>query len=101
MINSRDSNTVCTQGNAGQVKESFAVTLVVLAAWRKALEICDSWMMSVGEERVNPADPTTAPETSNPDLNSPAVAKTWVTQEFVTAFNQAETSSTQLNQTSG
>ncbi|CAG7903122.1 serine/threonine-protein kinase ATG1a [Brassica rapa] len=87
-------------GNAGQVKESFAVTLVVLAAWRKALEICDSWMMSVGEERVNPADPTTAPETSNPDLNSPAVAKTWVTQEFVTAFNQAETSSTQLNQTS-
>ena len=58
-------------------------------------------MMSVGEERVNPADPTTAPETSNPDLNSPAVAKTWVTQEFVTAFNQAETSSTQLNQTSG
>ncbi|KAF3526291.1 hypothetical protein F2Q69_00049718 [Brassica cretica] len=87
-------------GNAGQGKESFAVTLVVLAAWRKALEICDSWMMSVGEERVNPADPTTAPETSNPDLNSPAVAKTWVTQEFVTAFNQAETSSTQLNQTS-
>ncbi|RID54646.1 hypothetical protein BRARA_G01950 [Brassica rapa] len=87
-------------GNAGQVKESFAVTLVVLAAWRKALEICDSWMMSVGELRVNPADPTTAPETSNPDLNSPAVAKTWVTQEFVTAFNQAETSSTQLNQTS-
>ncbi|KAJ4884874.1 Protein kinase superfamily protein [Raphanus sativus] len=86
-------------GNAGQVKESFAVTLVVLAAWRKALEICDSWMVSVGEERVSP-DPTTAPETSNPDLNSPAVAKTWVTQEFVTAFNQAETSSTQLNETS-
>ncbi|KAL0866112.1 hypothetical protein Bca101_045230 [Brassica carinata] len=85
-------------GNAGQVKESFAVTLVVLAAWRKALEICDSWMMSVGEDRVNP-DPTTAPETSNPDLNSPAVAKTWVTQEFVAAFNQAETSSTQLNET--
>ncbi|KAF2619814.1 hypothetical protein F2Q68_00041920 [Brassica cretica] len=78
--------------NAGQVKESFAVTLVVLAAWRKALEICDSWMVSVGEGRVN----TTAPGTSN----SPAVAKTWVTQEFVTAFNQAETSSTRLNQTS-
>ncbi|CAH8353421.1 unnamed protein product [Eruca vesicaria subsp. sativa] len=82
--------------NVGQVKESFAVTLVVLAAWRKALEICDSWMVSVGEDRVN----TTAPGTSNPDLNSPAVAKIWVTQEFVTAFNQAETSSTQLNQTS-
>ncbi|CAG7866196.1 unnamed protein product [Brassica rapa] len=78
--------------NAGQVKESFAVTLVVLAAWRKALEICDSWMVSVGEDRVN----TTAPGTSN----SPTVAKTWVTQEFVTAFNQAETSSTRLNQTS-
>ncbi|CAN6978895.1 unnamed protein product [Brassica rapa subsp. trilocularis] len=78
--------------NAGQVKESFAVTLVVLAAWRKALEICDSWMVSVGEDKVN----TTAPGTSN----SPAVAKTWVTQEFVTAFNQAETSSTRLNQTS-
>ncbi|KAF8117863.1 hypothetical protein N665_0008s0203 [Sinapis alba] len=86
-------------GNAGHVKESFAITLVVLAAWRKALEICDSWIMSVGEDRVNP-DATTAPETSNPDLNSPAVAKTWVTQEFVTAFNQAETSSTQLNETS-
>ncbi|KAF8108487.1 hypothetical protein N665_0108s0024 [Sinapis alba] len=77
--------------NAGQVKESFAVTLVVLAAWRKALEICDSWMVSVGEDRVN-TDPGTS--------NSPAVAKTWVTQEFVTAFNQAETSSTQLNETS-
>ncbi|KAJ4896388.1 Protein kinase superfamily protein [Raphanus sativus] len=82
--------------NAGQVKESFAVTLVVLAAWRKALEICDSWMVSVGEDRVN----TAAPGTSNPDLNSPAVAKTWVTQEFVTAFNQAETSSARLNETS-
>lgn len=89
-----------TQGNAGQVKESFAVTLVVLAVWRKAIEICDSWMMSVGEDRVNP-DPTAAPETSIPDLNSPALAKTWVTQEFVTAFNQAENSSTQLNETSG
>ncbi|CAL9245450.1 unnamed protein product [Arabidopsis halleri] len=86
-------------GNTGQVKESFAVTLVVLAVWRKALEICDSWMMSVGEDNVNP-DPTTAPETSIPDLNSPAPAKTWVTQEFVTAFNQAENSSTQLNETS-
>ncbi|ESQ43878.1 hypothetical protein EUTSA_v10005839mg [Eutrema salsugineum] len=86
-------------GNAGQVKESFAVTLVVLAVWTKALEICDSWMTSVGEDRVNP-DPTTAPETSIPDLNSPALAKTWVTQEFVTAFNQAENSSTQLNETS-
>ncbi|CAD5326500.1 unnamed protein product [Arabidopsis thaliana] len=81
------------------VKESFAVTLVVLAVWRKALEICDSWMMSVGENEVNP-DPTTAPETSIPDLNSPAPAKTWVTQEFVTAFNQAENLSTQLNETS-
>nr|BAH56854.1 AT3G61960 [Arabidopsis thaliana] len=68
-------------GNTGQVKESFAVTLVVLAVWRKALEICDSWMMSVGENEVNP-DPTTAPETSIPDLNSPAPAKTWVTQEW-------------------
>ncbi|KAG7629378.1 putative serine/threonine-protein kinase ATG1a Group-Pl-3 family [Arabidopsis thaliana] len=86
-------------GNTGQVKESFAVTLVVLAVWRKALEICDSWMMSVGENEVNP-DPTTAPETSIPDLNSPAPAKTWVTQEFVTAFNQAENLSTQLNETS-
>ncbi|XP_010413324.1 PREDICTED: serine/threonine-protein kinase ATG1a-like [Camelina sativa] len=87
-------------GNTGQVKESFAVTLVILAVWRKALEICDSWMLSVGgENRVNP-DPTTAPETSIPDLNSPAPAKTWVTQEFVTAFNQAENTSTQLNETS-
>ncbi|KFK35382.1 hypothetical protein AALP_AA5G278000 [Arabis alpina] len=86
-------------GNAGQVKESFAVTLVVLAIWTKALEICDSWMTSVGEGRMN-QDPTTAPETSNPDLNSPALAKTWVTQEFVTAFNQAENISTQLNESS-
>jgi len=86
-------------GNAGQVKESFAVTLVVLAVWRKALEISDSWMMSVGEDGAN-TDPTTAPETSIPDLNSPALAKTWVTQEFVTAFNHAENSSTQLNETS-
>ncbi|XP_023638515.1 serine/threonine-protein kinase ATG1a isoform X2 [Capsella rubella] len=86
-------------GNTGQVKESFAVTLVVLAVWRKALEICDSWMISVGENSVNP-DPIAAPETSIPDLNSPVPAKTWVTQEFVTAFNQAENSSTQLNETS-
>uniref|UniRef100_A0A1J3HRS1 Serine/threonine-protein kinase ATG1 n=1 Tax=Noccaea caerulescens TaxID=107243 RepID=A0A1J3HRS1_NOCCA len=86
-------------GNAGQVKESFAVTLVVLAVWRKALEISDSWMMSVGEDRVN-TDHTTAPETSIPELNSPALAKNWVTQEFVTAFNHAENSSTQLNEAS-
>ncbi|CAH2063155.1 unnamed protein product [Thlaspi arvense] len=87
-------------GNAGQAKESFAVTLVVLAIWTKAIEICDSWIISVGEDRVN-SDPSTAPgTTTNPELNSPALAKTWVTQEFVTAFNQAENSSTRLNETS-
>ncbi|CAN8253953.1 unnamed protein product [Cochlearia groenlandica] len=86
-------------GNAGQMKESFAVTLVVLAVWTKALEICDTWMMSVGGDKANP-DPTTATESSVPELNSPALAKAWVTKEFVTAFNQAENSSTQLNETS-
>ena len=57
-------------------------------------------MMSVGDNEFNP-ETTTAPDTSITDLNSPAPAKTWVTQEFVTALNQAENLSTQLNETSG
>ncbi|XP_010523842.1 PREDICTED: serine/threonine-protein kinase ATG1a [Tarenaya hassleriana] len=96
--------------NGGQVRESFAVDLVVLAIWTKALDICDSWMISAGEDlppetssrsehRANQG-PSTVPETSGLDFSSPSSAKTRVAEEFVIAYNQAENSSTQLKETS-
>ena len=37
------------QYNAGLLLESFSVELVVLAIWKKALQICSSWLASAAE----------------------------------------------------
>ena len=42
-------NFYCLQYNAGLLLESFSVELVVLAIWKKALQICSSWLASAAE----------------------------------------------------
>nr|POE94873.1 serine/threonine-protein kinase atg1a [Quercus suber] len=37
--------------NAGHFLESFSVELIVLAIWKKAIQICSSWLASASEEQ--------------------------------------------------
>ncbi|GLU00898.1 hypothetical protein SLE2022_182340 [Rubroshorea leprosula] len=95
------------QYNAGLFPESFSVELVILAIWKKALQICSSWMASTGygEPGINSAiEPTGAqyfaglPSNSEStiDFTSLSSACTWAEEGFVTAFDRTEKQSYHL-----
>ncbi|KAA3475166.1 serine/threonine-protein kinase ATG1a-like isoform X1 [Gossypium australe] len=89
--------------NAGLFVESFSVELVVLAIWKKALQICSSWKSSAPDNespRSNPgSQPTTTIQSSadlppnsgdSVDLNKPSSACIWAEQGFIVAYDRAE-----------
>ncbi|MED6158647.1 hypothetical protein PIB30_034589 [Stylosanthes scabra] len=92
----------CEKYNAQMYLESFAVELVVLAIWKKALEVCKSWMDSINKG-VLPAS-TSANETriSHGDVDSsqnmekkinfcdPISVYMWAKEGFIAAVDSAE-----------
>ncbi|MBA0860365.1 hypothetical protein Goshw_016888 [Gossypium schwendimanii] len=89
--------------NAGLFVESFSVELVVLAIWKKALQICSSWKTSAPDNESSGSNsgnqPTTTIQSSadlapnsgdNVDLNKPSSACIWAEQEFIVAYDRAE-----------
>lgn len=89
--------------NAGLFVESFSVELVVLAIWKKALQICSSWKTSAPENESPGSNsgnqPTTTIQSSaglapnsgdNVDLNKPSSACIWAEQGFINAYDRAE-----------
>ncbi|XP_048233648.1 serine/threonine-protein kinase ATG1a isoform X2 [Ricinus communis] len=82
--------------NAGLFLESFSVELVVLAIWKKALHICNSWLASsAGSElpessSANESNPDHGGRANKMDLDRPSSACKWAEQEFVAAYNRAE-----------
>ncbi|MED6204713.1 hypothetical protein PIB30_011688 [Stylosanthes scabra] len=92
----------CEKYNAQLYLESFAVELVVLAIWKKALEVCKSWMDSINKG-VLPAS-TSANETgiSYGDVGSsqnmekkinfcdPMSVYMWAKEGFIAAVDSAE-----------
>ncbi|XP_062154872.1 serine/threonine-protein kinase ATG1a isoform X3 [Alnus glutinosa] len=93
------------QYNAGLFQESLSVELVVLALWKKALQICSSWMASTAEGEL-PASSSTnesipsweaavlSPNTENHiDFSRPSSVSLWAEQGFIVAFDRAEKSS--------
>lgn len=91
--------------NSGLLLESFSIELVVLAIWKKALQICNSWMSSSGDgEPSSSIEPTsTSGSTSfSPDseysihFQGPSAASRWAEEGFIAAFDHAEKSSYHL-----
>ncbi|MBA0686021.1 hypothetical protein Goari_013650 [Gossypium aridum] len=89
--------------NAGLFVESFSVELVVLAIWKKALQICCSWKTSAPDNESPGSNsgnqPTTTIQSSadlapnsgdNVDLNKPSSACIWAEQGFIVAYDRAE-----------
>ncbi|KAK2649921.1 hypothetical protein Ddye_017410 [Dipteronia dyeriana] len=82
--------------NAGLFLESFSVELVVLAIWKKAFQICDSWMASEselpstssGNKSTLVLDGTCS--ASNSDFSNPSSASMWAEKGFILAFDRAE-----------
>lgn len=88
--------------NAGLYLESFSVELVILAIWKKALEICGSWLASITENEEpgsssenDPKHTQTVAGSSqdtegNIDFNRPSCVSSWTEKSFLVAFNRAE-----------
>ena len=90
------------QYNAGLYLQSFAVELVVLAIWKKSLEICNSWLASITgdkspgstsgkESTISSTDETISqPMLEKIDFSDPSTVSSWVNKCFIFAVNHAE-----------
>ncbi|KAK7258408.1 hypothetical protein RIF29_23983 [Crotalaria pallida] len=82
--------------NTGLYLESFAVELVVLAIWKKALEICNSWHgnTSANETRISRrgrgGDVPTSQTEPKIDFGDPSSVSSWAKQGFIVAVDCAE-----------
>lgn len=88
------------QYNAGLYLESFSVELVVLAIWKKALQICNSWLASIEKDEI--PESSSANESSvvqgglspnnseNVDFTRPSSVSVWAEQGFIVAVDRAE-----------
>lgn len=101
------------QYDAGLFLESFSVELVVLAIWKKALQICGSWLTSMSHgELPGPSSayehtPVQGGTSSDPnsennvDFSSPFSVSMWAEQGFILAFNRAEKLSYNIRDSDG
>ncbi|GAV76925.1 Pkinase domain-containing protein [Cephalotus follicularis] len=86
--------------NAGLFLESFSVDLVILAIWKKAVQICGSWMAyTLGN--VHGSSSTTGSTVvqsgtgplileDNIDFSNPSSVCIWAEQGFIAAYDHAE-----------
>lgn len=101
------------QYDAGLFLESLSVELVVLAIWKKSIEICSSWRSSTTEGEL-PAtssinDPVPSLESAGLSSNSgehmdfsrPSSVSLWAEQGFLSAFDRAEKSSSHIRDMDG
>lgn len=86
------------QYNAGLFLDSFSVQLVVLAIWKKALQICSTWQedelpegSSTNKSSLVQGGAGLPPNVSeNVDFSRPSSVSMWAEQGFVVAFDRAE-----------
>ncbi|ONI23651.1 hypothetical protein PRUPE_2G200500 [Prunus persica] len=85
--------------NAGLFLDSFSVQLVVLAIWKKALQICSTWSeakelpegSSANESsRVQGGAGLSPNASGSVDFSRPSSVSMWAEQGFIGAFDRAE-----------
>ncbi|XP_050147030.1 serine/threonine-protein kinase ATG1a-like isoform X1 [Malus sylvestris] len=86
--------------NAGLFLDSFSVQLLVLAIWKKSIQICSTWLASSKEDKSpkgssaneslqgGAASSTNASE--NVDFSQPSSVLMWAEQGFIVAVDRAE-----------
>ncbi|CAN1198016.1 Serine/threonine-protein kinase ATG1a [Linum perenne] len=85
------SEVVDEKYKAGQYQEAFSVELVVLAAWKKAVEISGSWLASTPtNESPESSDVHALPRPDKTDFDGPSSACKWAEQGFIYALDHAE-----------
>lgn len=90
------------QHNTGLYLESLAVELVVLAVWKKALEICSTWLASITEGELPGSSSVNESIITHGDVglsqtmeqkinfsNLPSVSL-WAKHGFIVAVDRAE-----------
>ncbi|RDX68682.1 Serine/threonine-protein kinase ATG1a, partial [Mucuna pruriens] len=98
--------------NSGLFLESLAVELVVLAIWKKALEICSSWLASITKSELprnslayecTSASDVDLPQTIEQKINfsDPPSVFLWVRHEFIGAVDRAEKLSCHIQKMDG
>ncbi|KAF7843737.1 serine/threonine-protein kinase ATG1a isoform X1 [Senna tora] len=99
--------------NAGLYLESFSVELVVLAIWKKALEVCNSWLASISEGKI--PESTSEKESTfscrdvctsktmeqKTDFSEPSSVSLWAKQGFIFAVDHAEKLSCHIQSVDG
>ncbi|XP_028752259.1 serine/threonine-protein kinase ATG1a isoform X2 [Neltuma alba] len=88
--------------NAGLYLESFAVELVVLAIWKKTLEICNFWLDSIAEGKLPGStsgkestiscedESRSQPMLEKIDFSDPSAVSLWAKKGFIFAVDHAE-----------
>ncbi|KAK8711409.1 hypothetical protein V6N13_146691 [Hibiscus sabdariffa] len=89
--------------NAGLFLESFSIELVVLAIWKKALQICGSWITCAPDNESHGSSSANQPTINvrgnavlspnsecTVDLNRPSSACIWAEQCFIFACDRTE-----------
>ncbi|XP_061340892.1 serine/threonine-protein kinase ATG1a [Gastrolobium bilobum] len=89
--------------NTGQYLESLAVELVVLAIWKKALEICSSWLASISEGELPGSSSANESilasgdvglsqtmEQQNINFSDPTSVSLWAKYGFIVAVEHAD-----------
>lgn len=105
-------NGYLLQYGKGLYLESLAVELVVLAIWKKALEISNSWLASLtGNELPESSSSNESissinmelSQTSEPkiDFSDPPSVSMWAKHEFIVAVDRAEKLSCRIQNMDG
>lgn len=83
--------------HAGFFLESFSVELIVLALWKKALQICNSWLLqsglpesTSGNESGKGAASSSSKVKDTTDFTNPSSVSIWAEQGFIDAYDGTE-----------
>ncbi|CAN0889259.1 Serine/threonine-protein kinase ATG1a [Linum grandiflorum] len=100
------SEVVDEEYKAEKYQEAFSVELVVLAAWKKAVEICGSWVASTpGNDSPGSSDTTQRLDpqlvADITDIDEPSSANKWAEEGFISALNHGEKLSVHLKNLDG
>lgn len=98
--------------NAGCFMESFSVELIILAIWKEALSVCNSWLglsrkgsdvpeSSSGNETAGKGASSSSETDATTDISNPSSASIWAEQGFVLAYDRTEKLSKYLQDLDG
>ncbi|XP_068315943.1 serine/threonine-protein kinase ATG1a-like isoform X2 [Pyrus communis] len=97
--------------NAGLFLDSFSVQLLVLAIWKKSIQICSTWLASSKEDKspegssanesLQGGAALSTKASENVDFSRPSSVLMWAEQGFIVAVDRAERLSYHIQEMDG